>query len=459
LKRFVDRVRGGEVPPGSYLLVESLDRLSREEVLDALEFFLTLMRLGLTVVTIGDAERAYSRETLREDNTQLLTSIIVMMRAHEESATKSDRVGRAWAAKRDRARTSGQAMTARCPAWLLLVDGPKVGHYELIEERAALIRGWFAKTIDGIGRRAIARQMNALGLPTWGKGALWHDSYVQKVLSNPATYGVFVPLGKLAGGHAEAPEEIPNYFPAVVDEATFRKAQASSRERGSGAGSTSPKNWNVLRGLAKCEVCGANMIFIDKGKRSRGAALKCGSAHQGAGCDHRQLYGFRPIEISVIFALGAKRASLSASALDAQKTADDALTLATARRDEKKAAHDRLVDLHVNGVASLLERLKQSSDELSALEKEVAEAEAALDRAKLSEPDVDVADIGRIYDDLSRLTPDERVAARAAMREKLGRLVEKVVIGPSGTVTHLRDGSRGFAVRAGGRGPIREKQR
>ena len=57
---------------------------------------------------------------------------------------------------------------------------------------------------------------------------------------------------------------------------------------------------------------------------------------------------------------------------------------------------------------------------------------AALDRAKLSEPEIDVADIGKIYDDLARLSPDERVAARAAMRGKLGRLVEKVVIGRAG---------------------------
>jgi DNA invertase Pin-like site-specific DNA recombinase len=188
LKRFVDRVESGEVASGAVLLVESLDRLSREEVLDALEFFLRLMRLGLTVVTIGDGERVYSRESLRGDHSQLMMSLFVMARAHEESATKSDRVGRAWAVKRERARETKQAMTARCPAWIRLVGGPKTGRFELIEDRAAVVRDVFAKTIAGVGRRTIARGLNAEAVPAWGGGNAWHGSYVQKIVSNPAAY-------------------------------------------------------------------------------------------------------------------------------------------------------------------------------------------------------------------------------------------------------------------------------
>lgn len=457
LNRFVDRVKSGEVPRGSYLLIESLDRLSREEVLDALEFFMSLMRLGLTVVTIGDSERAYSRESLR-DHLQLLLSIFVMARAYEESATKSDRVGRAWAAKRNRAKSDGQAMTARCPAWMQLVGGPKSGHYELIADRAAMVRSWFDKTVSGLGRRSIARDLNARHIATWGQGKLWHDSYIQKTLSNPATYGAFAPRGKLAGGDDPTAELIEGYFPAVVDEPTFRMAQAVSQARGARSGSTSPMNRNLLRGLAKCELCGSNMVYIDKGKRSR-PALKCGRAHQSAGCENSAFYRYRDVEIGVIFGLGKKRGALRATAVDALRTAEDAVMVATSRRDEKKATHERLVDLYLGGVAGTKERLQASTIELAALDKEVADAEAARDRARLSDPDVDIADIDKIYNELARLPAEEKIAARAAMHEKLGRMVEKVVLGPSGVVFYYRDGTMANGDWIGERRPGRRGRR
>ena len=133
-----------------------------------------------------------------------------------------------------RAKSDGQAMTARCPAWMRLVGGPKTGHYELIADRAAMVRSWFDKTDSGMGRRSIARDLNARHIATWGQGKLWHDSYIQKTLSNPATYGAFAPRGKLAGGDDPAREPIQGYFPAVVDEETFRKAQATSKRAGHG---------------------------------------------------------------------------------------------------------------------------------------------------------------------------------------------------------------------------------
>ncbi len=441
LKRFVDRVESGEVAQGSYLLVESLDRLSREEVIDALEFFLRLMRLGLTVVTIGDGERVYSRESLRGDHSQLMMSLFVMARAHEESATKSDRVGRAWAAKRERAREAGQAMTARCPAWIRLVGGPRTGRYELIEDRAAIVRDIFAKTIAGVGRRTIVRGLNAEGFSAWGGGQAWHDSYVQKILSNPAAYGAFAPLGKLAGGADQAAETIPGYFPAVVDEETFRRGQAASKARGARTGRTDPTHRNLLRGIAKCEACGANLVFIDKGERSKGPVLKCGNAHRSAGCTQTKPYPYAFLEVGVMFGLGKKRAELAANAVSVRRSAEDALAAAMARRDEANTAHERLLDLHLGGVAITVERMRKSTAILAALEAAVAEAEAALDRAKLTNPEADVADMTKMYADLGSLKPKEQATARAAMADKLKRLVSKVVVGADGYVVHHADGT------------------
>src|SRR5215475_6729954 len=51
LSDFLDLVRNGRIQKGSYLVVESLDRISRKQVLDALDIFMNLIRAGIKIVT------------------------------------------------------------------------------------------------------------------------------------------------------------------------------------------------------------------------------------------------------------------------------------------------------------------------------------------------------------------------------------------------------------------------
>ena len=54
LGRFIDAVKCGEIERGSYLLVESVDRLSRQAIEDALTQFLEIVREGIVIVTLSD---------------------------------------------------------------------------------------------------------------------------------------------------------------------------------------------------------------------------------------------------------------------------------------------------------------------------------------------------------------------------------------------------------------------
>ncbi|ELX11470.1 site-specific recombinase, DNA invertase Pin like protein [Janthinobacterium sp. HH01] len=57
LKRFYDAVAGGQVPKGSTLLVEDLDRLSRAGMWKASDKLRELTENGITVVTLRDSKR------------------------------------------------------------------------------------------------------------------------------------------------------------------------------------------------------------------------------------------------------------------------------------------------------------------------------------------------------------------------------------------------------------------
>ena len=57
--RFLKAVRKGKIEKGSYLLVESFDRMSRQEPMVALKPFMEIVEAGLVLVTLDD-ERVFS---------------------------------------------------------------------------------------------------------------------------------------------------------------------------------------------------------------------------------------------------------------------------------------------------------------------------------------------------------------------------------------------------------------
>jgi DNA invertase Pin-like site-specific DNA recombinase len=76
---------------GPILVVEGLDRLSRAEPIQAQAQLESIVNAGITVVTASDSKE-YSREKLKANPMDLVYSLLVMIRAHEESDTKSKRV-------------------------------------------------------------------------------------------------------------------------------------------------------------------------------------------------------------------------------------------------------------------------------------------------------------------------------------------------------------------------------
>lgn len=188
LGRFLDAAKAGKVPAGSFLLVESLDRLSRQEVRKSLGIFLSIIDAGVNIVTLAD-NRVYTAQKTETELVDLLTSLVIMSRAHEESQTKSRRVGAAWANKRARARS--QPLTATCPAWLRLSSDRT--RYEVIEDRAAVVRRIFEESASGVGNYSITRRLNMDRVSHFGRSKGWHQSYVSKILKNRAVIGEFQP--------------------------------------------------------------------------------------------------------------------------------------------------------------------------------------------------------------------------------------------------------------------------
>ncbi|MGE9627561.1 recombinase family protein, partial [Escherichia coli] len=75
----------------SFLLIESLDRFSRQNAMQAVNLFTSLLLNGITVITGIDKQVYRQTEVNTETLQQLMFSVMLFSRANEESSTKSHR--------------------------------------------------------------------------------------------------------------------------------------------------------------------------------------------------------------------------------------------------------------------------------------------------------------------------------------------------------------------------------
>lgn len=253
LGKFFDLVYTGEIEAGSYLLLENLDRFSRDVAWKATHDLTTLVKGGIVVVTLSD-NQIYSDATLSAEggSFKLMQSVINFMRANDESEQKSQRVGKAWRKKMLRV-ADGVQLTKRVPFWIVKEDRTKA-----IADRVAVVKRIFKLSADGLGGQRITTILNEEGVaPPTTKAAKWGISSVKKVLNSEAVCGVL---------HTADGVRHEGYFPRVITEKLWVKTRfqgiASKRTRDN-------KNVHPLSGLCVCAVCGATATRSGKSGRVR----------------------------------------------------------------------------------------------------------------------------------------------------------------------------------------------
>lgn len=247
---FLRAVEDGRVPHGSVLIVEGLDRLSRAEPIQAQAQLAQIVNAGITVVTASDG-KTYSRATLKDNPMDLVYSLLVMIRAHEESDTKSKRVKASirrlcenWQAGTYR----GRIRQGRDPHWLRETEEG----WELIPERAAAVRRLLTMYRNGLGAKKIMEILEGEGqemLP----GTANHSSQIYRLVKQHAIRGSKeVTLdGELF--------LLEDYYPALLTadewEELQRVAGGTGRRRTKG---TLPHIITGL-GITTCGYCGRPM--------------------------------------------------------------------------------------------------------------------------------------------------------------------------------------------------------
>ncbi|HBC3854878.1 TPA: recombinase family protein [Vibrio parahaemolyticus] len=251
---FLSAVKSGVVAKGSILVVYSLDRLSRLEIGYAKQTYYDLTNNGVSVYSIAD-NHLYRAHNAADD----IVSTITFERAHNESKIKSRRVidSHKEGHKRWKETSESQRNLGRTPLW---VDQST----NTFNINAEGVKKAVEMKIAGYGDLKIKQYLDANFeyKPTRKKGRVkqsntWDYTAIYQLWDRRSLFGekTFTIEG--------VEYVMENYYPALIDEDTFLKLQASKKKRQ--GRETSSGKIPLLKSLARCGFCGGAMVFVDKG--------------------------------------------------------------------------------------------------------------------------------------------------------------------------------------------------
>lgn len=431
LGAFLALVEDGKVPPGSVLVVEALDRLSRANPIDAQAQLASIVNAGLTVVTASD-KQVYSRERLRKNPMQLMVGLMYMIKAHEESAHKSERVAlsivgkcQAWMDGKGR---SEKIRQGKDPQWLR--ETPT--GWEFIPDRVAALRRAIALYQSGQSGQDIALKLANEGVSPFNSPL--SSAHFYKVIKNPNLIGV----KNVTVDTDDVKEEfaLPDYYPPVLSMDEWDDLQAAAGGRGRrGAKSTVP---HIITGLkiTYCGYCGSAMSGQNLfGKiKKRGDKLQdgyrrllCAARSYGEVCPH-------PVSRSVGH---IERAVMSYCSdiinLRALYGGDRSAPLRTQLREQQArlaqiaAQSKNLMDVILSATsgdapAMLIQKASELEAEKKALERSAAHTESQISALARNDVDGVQAKWSAVIEGVRNLDYDDRLQAKNLIADTFARI-------------------------------------
>lgn len=442
LGTFLQAVEAGRIPIPSALLVENLDRLSRDKIPLALKQFLNLIEAGITIVTLMDRQ-VYNFESISRGMEQLLISISIMARAHEESKTKSIRRADAWRKGRKDARTVKKKINARCVAWLRLSEDKT--KFVLIQNRVETVRRIYDLHIKGHGLGGICKILNADNVPTFQKSTKgWGTTSVRRILSTKTVLGemqfkkMVVSDGKKR--MVDDGDPILDYYPQIISQDIFYKAQEQTRLRKKSYGRIGKRN-NLFQGIVRCGYCGSTMQYGTRGRKKH-KYLNCADSVRGL-CTYAS---FRYQDLEDVFLLHCDKLRLqniiksgsSEQGKRVESLRSRLLTIKSNIKESKQRVKNFTEALGVASSPDTIEHLVRLIDEekivqrelfkrMEGVEQRIANVENTHRNAERK-----LTDLKKVVRQISTAKDSDREDIRRRLQREIRALVKRIDIYPHG---------------------------
>lgn len=262
-KEMLDRMQSGAIRAGDYLVVESIDRITRQRVLDGVELLQGILKKGINIYTTVD-KKTYSYNDPSRDFENLLMISLISKRSNEESEVKSSRLLSSWKARRAKA-TNGEVIIKKgktIPYGLRVENNKFVIHKEEQEEIQRLF-----ELLLNFGLNTAITKINETSLKKWNNGTLSkivkHKTVIGCMATHRIEYTADGKAKKILTGFIE------NYYPNLIEPALFYKAVdvLKNRRQKNWSGRRTEQDFNIFKHCIFCEQCGGKMYYDHRGSR------------------------------------------------------------------------------------------------------------------------------------------------------------------------------------------------
>tara|TARA_Y100000385_G_scaffold46095_1_gene42703 strand:+ start:3035 stop:4888 length:1854 start_codon:yes stop_codon:yes gene_type:complete len=269
LGKFLKACATGKIERGSYLIMERVDRFSRKSALKVANILVDIVEdYGLKIVFLEPSELILDSETI-DDTMYVMTIVMSLQLAHDESAKKSERVAARWSDKKKNLK-AGTPYTKKLPAWIIQDEDFNL---EADPVKAKAIKTIFKLSVEGYGCKKILAYLNDNNIPPITEPTkrtpkpLWSLSYISQLLNDRRLIGELQPKTQRGTAHRKFDGKvIQNYFPVVIDESTFNKNILVKKERRTLKVVKNRNFINLFIGLIYCTSDGRKMTAISRNR-------------------------------------------------------------------------------------------------------------------------------------------------------------------------------------------------
>ncbi|MDD2728345.1 recombinase family protein [Malikia sp.] len=424
---FLAAVEEGKIASGSFLVVEGLDRLSRAEPIQAQAQLAQIVNAGISVVTASDG-KVYSRERLKSNPMDLVYSLLVMIRAHEESDTKSKRVVasirrqcQGWLDGTYR----GLIRNGKDPVWVRRTDDA----WELIPERVEAVHEGLRLYRIGYGATRIIEALQKKGLSLTGGGPQALQIY--RLIRQRALLGE-----KELEVDGES-FRMPGYYPALLNPAEWDDLQMLAGGRGRRKAAGPVPHILTGMGITICGYCGRAMVGQNIGTRRRDATgrianghrrLHCTSSSHG-GCTVSGSTSVAPFERALLHYCSDLVNLQALYGQDRGAVPRAVLAKARGHLQEVEAKLQRLTDAMLEaedeGVPLVFAR---KARELETEQRQLTEAIEAAERELAATVRADLTGVDQKWCELAERVEAQDVEARLQARQLVADTFERIII-------------------------------
>lgn len=247
---FIEKVKQGEIPKGSILIIEKLDRFSRNEVDLVLPLFIELLHQNILIYSCID-NTLYSTEEIRKTPRLLNDVVYGFISANDYSRSLSSRIKKGLEIKIEQIK---QGKKVKLGGWLSSwfnqneVNGTVIFEFN---DNAKVVLQIVEEFLKGLSLRAICIKLNEQKIKLfYSKGKHWVSGSLTHILTNTQLYGCLKVNGL----------EFENYLPGLITKDQFNqiqnKLELNKNRRG---GSKTDYVANLFRNRIRCKYCGGSI--------------------------------------------------------------------------------------------------------------------------------------------------------------------------------------------------------